>query len=482
MKMLKKNAVLAEQQPEKTTSKNVISLDNIIPENTPGNLLPRHFQEWQDSGVNEYIITRNVRTIEDSYELDKLLNINNKRRWKHSDHLLPGWIVSGIDPITGENTTQGLQFKSDNPRKNPKGKIVKYESVREYDNAPLFLDVEDKNFWQKVIQDKSIPVIIGEGGKKTGSLLTHNYAAISLPGVSSCRKLGRLHDWIKVFCGFGRTFYLCFDNDILVKRPVYFALVHLAKELAATGSKVMVISLPDGEDKGVDDFIVNQGIERFNKLFQSAKTIEEWKLEQDLSFKERQELQRKRRTSSKAWKIEQIETHWGDYLRWNELTREPELNGEPINAQFADLKIAKELDLDVSKDLALDTLAFVSLRNTYHPVQQYLESVADEYKDIDTSILDNLSSRYLGNDSEICNIYLKKMMVGAVGRVMMPEYKFDNATIFHGGEGAKKSTFFEVLFGGTKFFTSSIDAANSGKDEKQIIHQYWGIKIGRAHV
>ncbi len=441
----------------------------------PETILSHHWEEWLSSGVSEYITARNIKSVVDSYELDKLLNSNNKRRWKHSDNLVPALVISGIDPLTGENTSQGLQAKPDNPRKNIEGKIIKYESVKEYENTPLFLDVEDKNFWQKGIQDKSIPVIITEGAKKAGCLLTHDYAAISLPGVSSCRRLGRLHESIKAFCGFGRTFYLCFDNDILVKRPVQLALVGLARELAATGSKVMVISLPEGEDKGIDDFVVNQGIERFHHFYEIASTIEQWKKNQDINWAAEREQARKQRNSKKAWFIETIQKGWSEFLRWNELIQEPELNGKTLDPETLDIKIAMDLDMDMNKESAISSVKFIATQTPYHPIKQYLESLGKEYSDIDTSILDNLATEYFGYDSEICNIYMKRFLVGAVGRAMIPGYKFDNAIVLYGAEGGKKSTFWKSLFGGD-WFSRSMDSSNQHKDEKMLIHRYWGLE------
>ncbi|MDJ0674394.1 MAG: VapE family protein [Calothrix sp. MO_167.B42] len=441
----------------------------------PETIEERHWNEWLDSGVNEYIIARNIYSVLDSYRLDKLLNYNSKRRWKHSDDIVPAWVVSGVDPISGENTPQGIQAKPDNPRIGLNGKPKKYLGAEEYEAAPLFLDVEDKAFWQQVIQDKFIPVIITEGAKKAGCLLTHDYATISLPGVSTGRKLGRLHQFLKAFCGFGRTFYLCFDNDILVKRPVQFALTGLGRELAATGSKVMVIPLPKGDDKGVDDFIVNQGIEKFKKVFDSALTIEEWKLEQDLTWTAEREQERKRRSSKKAWFIETIKKGWGEFLKWNELTQEPELNGDALDPETVDIKVAMELDVDMTKDAALSSVRYIATQFTYHPIKQYLESLETEYPDIDTSLIDNLSRDYFGYDSEICNIYMKRFLIGAVGRAMEPGYKFDNAILLYGPEGGKKSTFWKSLFG-ADWFSRSMDSSNQNKDEKMLIHRYWGLE------
>lgn len=87
-----------------------------------------HAQEWAKSGVDISIIERNVWTIEDSTELDQLLNRNTDRRWKHSDELVPGWAVAGVDPRSGETNLQGSTVQTrpaaDRPRHAETSKIL----------------------------------------------------------------------------------------------------------------------------------------------------------------------------------------------------------------------------------------------------------------------------------------------------------------------------------------------------------------------
>ncbi|MEH1886149.1 DUF3854 domain-containing protein [Nostoc sp.] len=211
---------------------------------TVDTIASHHWEEWQLSGVSAKIIQRNVRTLYDSREVDKVLNLNTKSRQKHSDHLVPCWMVSGVDPLTGENTLEGVQVKPDISPLGKDGKAIKYKGAKNYPAFPMFLDIGVEDYWQQVLADKSIPIIITEGGKKAGAGLSINLATISFPGVSTCRKLGRLNSWIEAFAGFGRTFYICFDADILHKRRVQQSLINIARDLAATGSKVMVIKLP----------------------------------------------------------------------------------------------------------------------------------------------------------------------------------------------------------------------------------------------
>ena len=449
--------IITQNNPQTSTAK-------------PDFINQNHWNEWIESGVNPSVIAANIYTELDSRELDKALNRNSNKRYKHSDDLVPAWIVSGVDPKTGESTLNGVQAKPDNPKQR-QGKTQKYLGANNYGSAPLFLKLEDWEYWTKIIRDLSIPIIITEGAKKAGCLLSNGYAAISIPGVSTCRKKGRLHKLIKEFSGFGRTYYLCFDNDVVTKRPVQLALTNLARDLSATGSKVMVISIPQGEAKGVDDYIVANSVEAFDRLVTDAKTIEEWKDENDLSWAAYQEKLKNKKRSKLARTVETICQAWGNFLKWNELTQSPELGDEQLEADELRVKIALELDMDVNKDDSVTAIRTLAKERSYHPVREYLKDVAESYKDVDLSIIDNLSTDFFGNDSEICNTYMKRFLIGSVARMMYPGTKMDNAVILHGEEGVKKSTFWNVLFG-KDWFSDSIDDSNA-KDEKMLIHEYW---------
>ena len=58
-----------------------------------------HQDEWQASCIPQAIIDRNFQTITDPRAVDELLNRNTDKdkRWKHSEALTPGWVVTGVD-------------------------------------------------------------------------------------------------------------------------------------------------------------------------------------------------------------------------------------------------------------------------------------------------------------------------------------------------------------------------------------------------
>ncbi|MGI8502054.1 MAG: VapE domain-containing protein [Hassallia sp.] len=452
---------------------NPISLYSNSNTKAPSHIDNHHYQEWLNSGVKEEIICKNIKSYHDPVEVDKLLNRNNKSRWKHSDNLVPCWAVSGVDPMTDESTLTGVQVKPDTPQ-NKEGKILKYLGASSYTPTPLFLDTGIKEYWKGIIDDKTEPVLLGEGAKKAGAALSIGHAMISIPGVSTCRKKGRLHPSLDLFAGFGRVFYLAFDNDVMSKKPVQTALLAMGRELSATGSKVMVVCLPPGELKGVDDFIAARGEEAFNDLVTSALTIEEWHEQIKETWREQLEEIKSNKRSKVARYMEIIKLGWGHELRYNELKTSIELSGQPLDLDQVRLRIALEFDLDVPIQDAQSIIENLAKENSYHPVTDYLDSLARQYPQPDLSILDNLASRYFGTDELLHNLYLRKTLIAAVARVKEPGCKHDEATILVGGQGIGKSTFWEKLFC-SDWFTDELGDANE-KDELMKLHRFWGLE------
>lgn len=458
-----------------TNSNNSINNTTNYSAQKPDNIDLKHWQEWQSSNVKSHIIAKNVSSLHDAHEVDKILNRNNKSRWKHSVNLVPAWYVSGIDPRTDERILLGAQVKPDTPQLDKQGRVQKYLSAGNYDLAPLFLDTGITGYWQEIIGDKTQSIFITEGAKKAGAGLSVGLATISIPGVSTCRKNGRLHELLNLFTGFGRTFYLCFDNDVIVKKPVQTALLALAKELAATGSKVMIVTIPEGKEKGMDDFIAAHGEDEFHRLVENAQTVEEWKkkldeilIQQQLNEQDDEEKCKLKR------QFELIRDGWGDGLRFNQLKNDIELGGLPIELEQVRLRLALEFNEAVPLNDAQSIVELLARKNSYSPVVEYLDSLEAQYPDIDLTIIDDLAARYFGSNEPLHNIYMKKTLLAAVARARQPGCKVDTATILIGGQGWGKSTFWKILFS-EEWFCDKLGEAQE-KDELMKLHKFWGLE------
>ena len=417
-----------------------------------------HLKEWvQDSGVSEAIADLNVVSLTDHQEIDKRLNRNNRRRTKHTNWGDGGWWVSGVDPHNGEPRGIGGQFKPDKPLDDRK-----YIGITESAATPLFLDTGDRAYWSTVIASNE-PILITEGAKKAGAALSCGIAAISLPGVSTGQKLGRLREDLVPFFNVGRRITLGFDADVMTKKEVQQALNRLGRLIAETGANISVVQLPL-ETKGLDDFIVKDGPEAFKQLIKHAATFEEWRE----SIRDDAPIDRPK--TFKQITLNAIRRRYGNRLRLNTMTKQVEMDGIPLKADHLYLELL-DAGIDASKDFVMDAFYFVAAKHEFHPVRDYLQTCKLKHGSDTIALLDNAASRYLGTEAPIYNTFLKKTLIAAVARAFRPGCKVDTALILQGKQGKRKSTLFSVLAG--DWFDDSLSTNTTDKDEKLKLHSTW---------
>lgn len=289
---------------------------------SPHYLHPQHLDELVNgSGIDLHIASLNFSSLQDGNAYDYLLiseqlprtntgmvRANWLQRYAHVES--GGWWCSGLDPLRDWDGMEWGCFKPNQPRQNEKGKTIKYEhppstptrifclrttqeiwrrvGQRYNVNLPENLNHEDRNeaggFWRWVMAS-NIPIIICEGAKKAASLLSHGYAAIAVPGITSGYRthrddLGRvvsrqLIPDLGVFAITKRTVYICFDYETEPRKiaAVSNAIAQLGILFQQKSCPVQVIQLP-GQEKGVDEFIVNQGMAGFEKIYQQSVDLE----------------------------------------------------------------------------------------------------------------------------------------------------------------------------------------------------------------
>ncbi len=301
----------------------------------PLHINPKHWQEWLQSAVAPEIIWDNIKSQAGTtpYDYlcysDKLERTNTGRlvshlirQYAHTEQ--GGWWCSGIDPLNNWQPMLWGCFKPDQPRINFKsGKQVKYEHPPKTPTRAFFLQPSDRlwleiasrygviaactdgqldqsvndrtttrktdsfEFWQWVLLHPEIPIILVEGAKKAGCLLSLGYVAIALPGIFNGRRVMR-DEWGKVwaeslipelelFATAGRRFYFCFDRDTKPKtiKNVNLAILKTGRLLEQKGCEIHVISLP-GPEKGVDDFARARGAAAFEAIYQQALSFYSW--------------------------------------------------------------------------------------------------------------------------------------------------------------------------------------------------------------
>ncbi|AFZ22255.1 plasmid replication protein, CyRepA1 family [Allocoleopsis franciscana] len=314
-------------------------------------ILPNHYQEWLDSAVDPGIIELNVRSLSGNQPYEYLVysdDIPRRNDGRLTDHWLKkyrhteqgGWWCSGVDILTGEDDLWGC-FKPRHPRWSDDGtkqsierlcksalsfspgrsdngkKLIKYEHppktatgifalkvplhiwqrIAERYRVPMPLGLELYTttgmynlFWEWVIAHPKIPVVVTEGAKKVGALLTAGYCAIALPGVNGGyrvpkdefgNKIGRpcLIPQLLKLAAIGRPLYLAFDQDSKLEtiQRVRGAIGKTGVLLAQQGCKVKVISWRPELGKGVDDLIFAHGSEAFDAAYEAASALDNWR-------------------------------------------------------------------------------------------------------------------------------------------------------------------------------------------------------------
>lgn len=283
-----------------------------------------HIAEWKSSGIDADIIKLNLRSLSDTLPYEYLLygpNVPRRNDGRLRDFVLKkyrhtergGWWCSGVDPLSAYWDMQWGCFKPDKPRRDPdkEHKTIKYEHPYRTPTRAFFLRVPF-HIWQRVgarygvevpadlthpsyggfwhwVKAHNIPVVIVEGVKKAGALLSAGYAAIALPGVNAGYRvikdaLGeptgerRLIPDLEHFAD-GRDFIICFDQDsnpTTVKR-VNNAINQTARLLAKHDCTCKVVSWKYRE-KGVDDLFVVHGQAVIDEVFAAALTLEQWQV------------------------------------------------------------------------------------------------------------------------------------------------------------------------------------------------------------
>lgn len=325
------------------------SVSSPFEENAKGKIIEStHWMDWRSSQVDPDIIRANVISLDGDAAYSYLLyapGLDRNRSGRLSAGLLyryghlqdGGWWCNGADPLNNWQPMLWGCFKPDRPYLDPKKqKSIKYEHPKGAPRGTFFLNLPwrlsrqiadrspenaqnvfqttntkptapqagsswedevrlperrenaiDPNFWRWVSANPDVPVILTEGAKKAGCLLSHGYAAIGLPGIhggystlttpigkETIRQLVRELDCIATP---GRTVYLAFDQDTkpTTVQNVRIAIRNLSAVLKNRGVTVRVITWASGA-KGIDDLVASQGTQALHTAFDQADSIETW--------------------------------------------------------------------------------------------------------------------------------------------------------------------------------------------------------------
>lgn len=230
-------------------------------------LLQRHYDHIKASGIADDVIReRGYRSILGKVAL-KDLGFAPRQRLAPGI-LLPLWAPDGSNPLD--------QFKPDKPRLDTNGDVNKYETPAK---AGMRLDCPPR--CRPLLNDPKIPLHLTEGIKKSDCLASHGYCAIDLLGVWNWRGRGKaggkawLEDWDYVALN-DRDVYLVFDSDVTIKPDVQKALERLLGHLKRHGADPVVVILPsgpNGEKMGVDDYLVANGRDEYERTLKTCALL-----------------------------------------------------------------------------------------------------------------------------------------------------------------------------------------------------------------
>ena len=221
------------------------------PTDAPDLLLDAHRRDLErTSGIApEIIARRGYRTVHTKSEIVSLGFSRNQAR--------PPALLIPVHGVTGEIVF--YQLRSNDPRI-VKGKALKYETPA---GARMALDIHPSV--RPRLADPTVPLWITEGIKKGDSLVSQGCCTLAVVGVWNWRGTNpsggktALADWELVALN-DRTVYVCYDSDVMTKRPVYDALERLRAFLEMRGARVGLVYLPSGpsgQKVGVDDYLAS---------------------------------------------------------------------------------------------------------------------------------------------------------------------------------------------------------------------------------
>lgn len=256
----------------------------------PPSIKPAHWNEWLDSCVDPNIVRANVRSMQGEEIYEWLMEDLWGQFGNHASQYVTGqvkkyldryssladgggWCCRGLDPLSDWERMRWGQIKPDIPRLDPShpDKVIKYEPLPGQPSRAFFLhNPADENFWRNVQGNPVKGIILTEGAKKAGALISMGYAAIAVPGVNAGYRVKddagnpikpELIADLAAFAQPGRKWVLAFDQDSknLTRRKVEKALAKTGLLLVNNGCTVSIASWNGAEGKGIDDLIASRG-------------------------------------------------------------------------------------------------------------------------------------------------------------------------------------------------------------------------------
>ena len=161
------------------------------------------------------------------------------------------------------------RYKLFPPQQTEKGTVKYYQKS----GSPCRLYIPPRV--EAVLQDASVPLYFTEGEKKVLKATQEGLFCFGTGGLwnwsDATPEKNLILDFDRINFK-GRTVYLVPDNDWLnpdrhgEPKNLRQAVYELAYRLIDRGAKVFIVELPQGPDKGIDDYLCNHTVDEYKAL------------------------------------------------------------------------------------------------------------------------------------------------------------------------------------------------------------------------
>ena len=164
-------------------------------------------------------------------------------------------------------------------------------------------------------------------------------------------------------------------------------------------------------------------------------------------------------------------------LRWNDLSKEVQLDGEHITADYLETAYVEfqEHGWNAQKMEVKDAVVGVAKKRSFHPVQRYFQKIQQD-KSIQPVDLSTFARDYFGVSGELANEMLCTFLRGAVWRVFNPGCQFDSVLTLRGPQGIRKTSALRALVPDPEWFSSS--SHDQLKDQTIALHRVLITELG----
>ena len=160
-------------------------------------------------------------------------------------------------------------------------------------------------------------------------------------------------------------------------------------------------------------------------------------------------------------------------LAYNSRTKEVELKGKKLNLDNVRAWTAENYDVSIAnKELAIETLLYLSQKNEFDPVKADLQRCYKLYFEAEGIDFDKkgLCALIFSQTNPLYAEYFYRWLIGIVARVYEPGCKLDEAFVLQGEPDTYKSTFFKVI--GGEFFNDTMKNVDSN-DSLLLLAKNW---------